>query len=908
MKTINIAATTDFLEEIYGELPGNGYLLSVCTPSSNFIPATFTNIPDTVEFINRTGADEDIYFRITTLERIPAKGKRGDSSLSSALPGLYADIDTALTHGPNHPADASEALQILEALPLAPTLVVGSSGENGGLHAYWLFHEPTMLETPEDRICAERLLEGWNDLIKAEFVKRGYKYERLKDLARIFRPPGTYHQKSGGEEVRILRDDRDRRYEPSDFEEFEPEEVAKSQVNVDHIELEDNPEASAKLELLLKQPKFAAVWNRETEIGDGSQSAYDWHLAHVAYRNSFTDSETAWLVSEHRRIHDEEPLKAQRPDYIKLTLAKAKSNVAEQKERQIVLSHQEHKVNDKAVELLAKDSSIYQRAGQLVTVTTAVEPNGTVAVPQIAPLSIASVRECLSRQCDFMTIVKNQDGSQELRPAHPPQWCSQAIRDRGQYPQSVRPLRAIVEHAILKPDGSILTQPGYDAATGLYLHDGAIRVSVPSNPTRAQALAARDMLSELTTDFPFATDAHRAAWFAFLLTVLARMAYDGPSPLFLIDANTPGVGKSLLAELVSIICYGRSAARMSNPKDNEECRKQITTAAMWCTMFVLLDNISGKLGCASLDAALTSTIWQDRVLGRNEQIKLPLYMTWCASGNNVALEADTSRRTAHIRLQANCEKPEERQGFKHPDIRRYARENRGRLLSAALTILRAYQVAGKPDMKLPPWGSFEGWSETVRNAVVWVGLTDPGKTRQELSESVDTEVMALRELLEAWSEAKHHIPADGVRLAELLRKLDPSFWEPKFKLPVDLERLHDAICEFAPGKSGGLPTPRVLGYRLRGVRRRIVNGCCLDCETDRQKTAVWRLVETQENVHPQSPAEPQKTQVMKGIEGDENPHNTQGIRRDNGIHISNGAKHPLQSPASPAAEAVRWER
>ncbi len=43
-----------------------------------------------------------------------------------------------------------------------------------------------------------------------------------------------------------------------------------------------------------------------------------------------------------------------------------------------------------------------------------------------------------------------------------------------------------------------------------------------------------------------------------------------------------------------------------------------------------------------------------------------------------------------------------------------------------LTILGAYVQAGRPSMNLRHWGSFEGWSDLVRGAVVFAGLPDPG--------------------------------------------------------------------------------------------------------------------------------------------------------------------------------------
>lgn len=149
---------------------------------------------------------------------------------------------------------------------------------------------------------------------------------------------------------------------------------------------------------------------------------------------------------------------------------------------------------------------------------------------------------------------------------------------------------------------------------------------------------------DLVADFPFAKPEHRSAWLAFLLTALSRFAFSGPASLFLIDANVRGSGKSLLCDLVSLIVTGREMSRMSNPKDDDECRKRITALNLAGDTLCLIDNIVGGLGCASLDAALTGTVWKDRVLNASEIVELPLLVNWSATGNNVVLSITQQRR------------------------------------------------------------------------------------------------------------------------------------------------------------------------------------------------------------------------------------------------------------------------
>lgn len=44
-------------------------------------------------------------------------------------------------------------------------------------------------------------------------------------------------------------------------------------------------------------------------------------------------------------------------------------------------------------------------------------------------------------------------------------------------------------------------------------------------------------------------------------------------------------------------------------------------------------------------------------------------MSWFATGNNVQLGADTSRRVCHIRLESAKERPETRDDVKYEDLR-----------------------------------------------------------------------------------------------------------------------------------------------------------------------------------------------------------------------------------------------
>ena len=100
-----------------------------------------------------------------------------------------------------------------------------------------------------------------------------------------------------------------------------------------------------------------------------------------------------------------------------------------------------------------------------------------------------------------------------------------------------------------------------------------------------------------------------------------------------------------------------------------------------------------------------------------------------ATGNNLIIKGDLTRRSVVCRLDPKVERPELRQ-FTYDPIAD-AKDHRAELVAAAITILRAYHVAGRPN-RPPRLQSFEIWSDTVRGALMWLGAGDPAGTMDRL--------------------------------------------------------------------------------------------------------------------------------------------------------------------------------
>lgn len=317
----------------------------------------------------------------------------------------------------------------------------------------------------------------------------------------------------------------------------------------------------------------------------------------------------------------------------------------------------------------------------------------------------------------------------EAKPTLPPPRIVRAFAEHGVWPE-IPYIEGIVYGPTLRSDGSLWAGIGYDARTGLYGVEGW-------EPALTDRETAWKLIWDLVEEFPWDGPASFSSWLALILSSIARYAYTGPSPLFLLDANTPGCGKTLLAVMASYIATGRGPSRGSGMGvDQEEDRKKITTLARGGARVILIDNIKGNWGTAILEEALTipDGIWQDRLLGGNESYIGPLQAVWCATSNNVRLKGDLHRRVCYCRLEGP-EDPSSRT-FRIASIDEETRTRRRELYDACLSILVEWARTGRQH-QLPPWGSYESWSSWVRGAIVHAGLADPAESRGQAASDND---------------------------------------------------------------------------------------------------------------------------------------------------------------------------
>lgn len=471
---------------------------------------------------------------------------------------------------------------------------------------------------------------------------------------------------------------------------------------------------------------------------------------------------------------------------------------------------------------------VYQRAGSLVRPVRHDSIAGHAEALNGLPLGALRLCELTTPWLTerFATVAKWQrfnEKEQAWKAIDPPeQYAKTYLAKTGQWRTPI--LTGIVECPTLRSDGSLLNAPGYDPASGLYVDYAGSPVAVPEFPTRTEALAALAVLKEPYSEFQFADPAMGLSIaLAAVLTAVIRRSLR-TAPLFAFDAPVMGAGKGLLVKIAALIATGRPAPLLSQGQDEAETEKRLGSMLLAGVSMINLDNIERPVGGELLCSMLTEPVCGVRILGKSESPDMPCNLTLFATGNNLQFMGDMVRRVLICRLDPGVERPDARTFNRN--LNDWVPAHRARLLSAALTVLRAYVVADKPAQPITPYGSFEEWSGWVRSALVWLGETDPCLSRTALEDD-DPVLSALHSILPLWSHdlgprtytaAEVCTLARGDLLVALLdvaaSRRDPEKMDPK--------RLGKWLLKYKGRVASGL---------------RIVRG-----EDSDKKIALWRVV------------------------------------------------------------------
>ena len=483
-----------------------------------------------------------------------------------------------------------------------------------------------------------------------------------------------------------------------------------------------------------------------------------------------------------------------------------------------ILPHDIPAIAQLAEETLLKDdrTEFYQRGGALVRpVMEDVDASHgrRTQVARLVGITSIYLRNELDKVAAWMRFSSKQN--KDVRIGAPLDIANVILSQVGNW--AFPRIAGIITAPTVRPDGTLLLQEGYDEATRLLLVAPPRLPPIPDRPTRDDALAALKLLEGLLEEFPFVEGGvAKAVALSCLISPVVRGAF-ATAPLHAILAHAAASGKSYLADISSTIASGKPMPVMSAAGSEDELEKQLVAALLSGQSMLSIDNVNGELRSDLLCQILTQQTVDVRILGRSEQVSVETRGLTCfATGNNLQVCSDLTRRSLVSSLDPKMEQPERREFKKSPTSLVLA--DRGKYIAACLTIVRAYITCGKPNKKTA-LASFEGWSDTVRSALIWLGQSDPVNSLA-LAYEEDPDRIHRETVMLGWNDAIGCGPDNKKTVAQLIMAADKVLQAGVFAHTDFREALVSAS-----GRKGGTGIdPAGLSYWLRVNKGKIVNG------------------------------------------------------------------------------------
>ena len=325
----------------------------------------------------------------------------------------------------------------------------------------------------------------------------------------------------------------------------------------------------------------------------------------------------------------------------------------------------------------------------------------------------------------FQVKTRRADGGTETYPEEvtPPNAVLGAALEPKEWPR-LRPLFGIVGAPVLRPDGRLLQQPGYDPATSLYLASKVPLDPVPGQPSKKQVRAAREfLLGRFLGDFPWVSEADKANYAGLLVTPILRSYLRTLIPFGVVTSTMPGSGKTILTCGLGML-YGQRVLTWTH--SDEELRKAITSVLADPVGTIIFDNLAEGTVIDSpvLARLITDRTWADRLLGKNSTAAFANDRVWTATGNNLRLGGDMRTRSVLVSLNPNMPRPEERTGFQIPSLDQWilTPANQRQVLWHLLVLVADWTRNGAPRREGLTMRQFTPWAEAVGGFLAHHGI------------------------------------------------------------------------------------------------------------------------------------------------------------------------------------------
>lgn len=274
------------------------------------------------------------------LQADPPDRGRGTKKRITAISGVWVDVDYGEQPKKKKaiPPDQAAAWGLLGRVGAAPSIVTHTGH---GVHGFWLFEEPWIIDSTAERAAAQQFVKLWDDTVRAIAQQSEWTTDSTHDLSRVMRIPGTVNWKNPQRPVECTilepRSGSPARYEIQELAALTiPLELSsgkrktrRAPVGVAPVTPRGDGAAPAIVQTLTQNDgRFRKTWERKrtdhAAVG-WSASEYDLAVASALVQIGETDQVIADAILAWRTLHNATPEKARRRDYLMRTISKART-------------------------------------------------------------------------------------------------------------------------------------------------------------------------------------------------------------------------------------------------------------------------------------------------------------------------------------------------------------------------------------------------------------------------------------------------------------------------------------------------------------------------------------------------------------------------------------------------------
>jgi hypothetical protein len=422
---------------------------------------------------------------------------------------------------------------------------------------------------------------------------------------------------------------------------------------------------------------------------------------------------------------------------------------------------------DQIVRVVLPRTSIFNREGTLVSVCH--DRGVQTLTPQSLNGLLSSIMEihCLSRT--FCGDIRSR-GYRLLRSDQAAAFV-QSPRIVSQFPK----LGHYTRSPQFDRDWNLIGTPGYHPASGIYYAGPQI-----------ECARGTQLLDRVLSEFCWKSPVDRVNFIGMLVTGVTMPHWPGEHPLLVCNSNQPGLGKTLLAKLLSLCLHGSCHTVSYNPND-EEFEKQLATRVEAGDPVIIVDNAKRHLrfrddsivvDSAVLERSITDLVLNFRRLGSTTSIRRPNDVIFAITMNDAKLGPDIRRRSNPVCLEFHG--VVRTRVFSVAGLDQFVLVHRFEILAEILGLVDRWIQEGYPVPARPAQHPIsQRWAGTIDAILRFAGLVDFLGNFDASAQAFDVDYDAVREICKACRDeprASASVWAKRLREADLLT--DRLFIEP----------------------------------------------------------------------------------------------------------------------------------